>query len=83
MQNLHRYFFFAGLLFNCVPDLRRVRAFQQPGLGWGVTVGTVVLCVNAGCSGRIRSVVTPVATCAAGRKEFSEPTTALPVLEVR
>ena len=24
-----------------------IRAFRQPGLGWGVTVGTLVLCVNA------------------------------------
>jgi hypothetical protein len=47
MQNIHRYFFYAGLLFNTMLTYDAVRAFRQPGLGWGVTVGTVVLCANA------------------------------------
>lgn len=47
MQNLHRYFWYAGLIFNTVLTYDAVRAFRQPGLGWGVTVGTLVLCLNA------------------------------------
>ena len=47
IQNIHRYFFYAGLLFNVLLTYDAIRAFRQPGLGWGVTVGTVVLCVNA------------------------------------
>ena len=47
MQNLHRYFFYAGLLFNILLTYDAVRAFRQPGLGMGVTIGTLVLCVNA------------------------------------
>jgi hypothetical protein len=47
MQNAHRYFFYAGLVFNALLTYDAIRAFHQPGLGWGVTVGTIVLCVNA------------------------------------
>jgi hypothetical protein len=47
MQNLHRYFFYFGLLFNVMLTYDAVRAFRQPGIGWGVTVGTLVLVVNA------------------------------------
>ena len=48
MQNAHRYFFFAASLFNIMLTYDAVRAFHQPGLGWGVTVGSIVLTVNAG-----------------------------------
>ena len=48
MQNMHRYFFYAGLVFNCLLTYDAIRAFRQPGLGYGVTVGTIVLLVNAG-----------------------------------
>jgi hypothetical protein len=47
MQNAHRYFFYAGLVFNAILTYDAIRAFHQPGLGWGVTVGTLVLSVNA------------------------------------
>ncbi|HVB51577.1 MAG TPA: hypothetical protein VND89_07595 [Acidimicrobiales bacterium] len=47
MQNAHRYFFYAGLVLNVLLTYDAIRAFRQPGLGWGVTVGTVVLLVNA------------------------------------
>ena len=47
MQNAHRYFFFLGLILNVLLSYDAIRAFRQPGLGWGVTVGTVVLVVNA------------------------------------
>ncbi|MGH9020386.1 MAG: hypothetical protein ACRDV0_05140 [Acidimicrobiales bacterium] len=47
MQNLHRYFFYLGLVFNVILTYDAVRAFVQPGIGWGVTVGTLVLTLNA------------------------------------
>jgi hypothetical protein len=47
MQNAHRYFFYAGLVFNGLLTYDAVLAFRQPGIGWGVTVGTIVLSVNA------------------------------------
>lgn len=47
MQNAHRYFFYAGLVFNVLLTYDAFRAFYQPGLGWGVTVGTIVLTINA------------------------------------
>ncbi len=47
MQNLHRYFFYAGLVFNVILTYDAVRAFREPGIGWGVSVGTLVLVVNA------------------------------------
>jgi hypothetical protein len=46
-QNVHRYFFFAGLVFNVILTIDAVMAFRQPGVGIGISVGTVVLCVNA------------------------------------
>ena len=47
MQNLHRYFFYFGLIFNVLLTYDAILAFRQPGLGYGVTVGTIVLVVNA------------------------------------
>jgi hypothetical protein len=47
LQNSHRYFFYAGLVFNVLLTYDAVLAFRQPGLGWGVTVGTIVLTLNA------------------------------------
>ena len=49
LQNVHRYFFFFGLIFNVILTIDAVLAFRQPGLhpGWGVSIGTIVLCANA------------------------------------
>jgi hypothetical protein len=48
-QNVHRWFFYAGLAFNVILTIDAVMAFRQPGIasGIGVSVGTLVLCVNA------------------------------------
>jgi len=46
-QNVHRYFFYFGLVFNVILTIDAIEAFRQPGLGIGISVGTVVLCVNA------------------------------------
>jgi hypothetical protein len=47
LQNVHRWFFYAGLVFNVILSIDAVIAFRQPGLGIGVTVGTIVLVINA------------------------------------
>ncbi|MGO8862060.1 MAG: hypothetical protein ACLQRH_15035 [Acidimicrobiales bacterium] len=47
LQNVHRYFFWLLLIFNAILTYDAVEAFRQPGLGIGISVGTVVLCLNA------------------------------------
>jgi hypothetical protein len=48
LQNVHRYFFVAGLAFNVILTIDAVMAFRLPGEGGvGISVGTLVLCANA------------------------------------
>ena len=48
LQNVHRYFFLIGLIFNVILTIDAVMAFRMPGAGGiGFSVGTLVLCVNA------------------------------------
>jgi len=47
LQNIHRYFFYFGIVFNVILTIDAVVAFNQPGLGLGVTAGTIVLTLNA------------------------------------
>jgi hypothetical protein len=48
LQNVHRYFFFIALIFNTILTIDAVMAFRLPGDGGiGVSLGTVVLVVNA------------------------------------
>ena len=47
LQNVHRYFFYLAFLVNIVLTIDAVLAFSEPGRGIGVSVGTLVLCVNA------------------------------------
>ncbi|MDA8310086.1 MAG: hypothetical protein M0Z46_05650 [Actinomycetota bacterium] len=48
LQNVHRYFFLIGLIFNVILTMDAVMAFRLPGAGGiGFSVGTLVLCVNA------------------------------------
>jgi hypothetical protein len=46
-QNLHRYFFYFGLVLNVILTIDAVEAFREPGIGIGVSVGTIVLTANA------------------------------------
>ncbi len=46
-QNVHRYFFYFGLVFNVILTADAILAFRQPGLGIGFSVGTAVLLINA------------------------------------
>ncbi len=46
-QNIHRYFFYAGLVFNTILTIDAIVAFRQPGHGLGFSVGTAVLLINA------------------------------------
>ena len=48
LQNVHRYFFLIGLVFNVILTIDAVMAFRMPGEGGiGVSLGTLVLVVNA------------------------------------
>jgi hypothetical protein len=47
LQNVHRYFFWLLLIFNSVLTYDAVESFRQPGVGIGISVGTVILCLNA------------------------------------
>ncbi len=48
LQNLHRYFFVFALVFNVILTIDAVMSFRMPGDGGiGVSVGTIVLCLNA------------------------------------
>ncbi len=47
LQNAHRYFFYLAFLVNIILTIDAVQSFQEPGIGIGVSVGTLVLCVNA------------------------------------
>ncbi len=48
LQNVHRYFFYFGLILNVILSYDAVLAFQNHGGKWGhVGVGTAVLVINA------------------------------------
>ncbi len=48
LQNSHRYFFYLGLLLNCILTYDVVVSFRNAGDQWGhMGLGTVVLLVNA------------------------------------
>jgi len=47
IHNLHRYFFYFGLVFNSLLTYDAVRSYHLNGGGWGVSVGSLVLTVNA------------------------------------
>lgn len=48
LQNIHRYFFYVGVIFNVILTYDAVDAFRSHTGGWGhVGVGTAVLVVNA------------------------------------
>ncbi len=47
-QNIHRYFFFAGLVFNVLLSIDAILAFKNADGEWGhMSVGTLVLLANA------------------------------------
>ena len=48
MQNMHRYFFYAGLVFNVLLTTDAILAFRNSEKQWGhMSVGTLVLLANA------------------------------------
>lgn len=47
LQNVHRYFFYLGLVLNCILTWDAVEAFHFSN-GWGMGFGTLMLVVNAG-----------------------------------
>ena len=48
MQNAHRWFFYAGLVFNVLLSIDAILAFKNPDGQWGhMSVGSLVLLANA------------------------------------
>jgi len=47
IQNVHRYFFYLGLVLNVILTIDAVVSYGEPGLGVGVSIGSLVLTVNA------------------------------------
>ena len=47
LQNAHRWFFYAGVVFNVFLTIDAVRAYDFPHTGWGMGLGSLVLTVNA------------------------------------
>jgi hypothetical protein len=48
LQNAHRWFFYAGLVFNVLLTVDAILAFRNPEGAWGhMSVGTLVLLTNA------------------------------------
>ena len=47
LQNAHRYFFYLGIVLNVILSIDAVVAYGEPGEGVGVSVGALVLTVNA------------------------------------
>lgn len=48
LQNVHRYFFYAGMVFNVILTYDAVVSFRNSHLQWGhMGLGTVILVVNA------------------------------------
>ena len=73
MQNLHRYFFYAGLVFNVVLTIRRGRwPSASPASAGASRVGhDRAVRQRRACCGCTRSAATPVATCAAATSRAS------------
>ncbi|HET9059529.1 MAG TPA: hypothetical protein VFN61_06380 [Acidimicrobiales bacterium] len=46
LQNVHRYFFYLGLLLNCILTWDAVEAYHFPN-GWGMGFGSLMLTLNA------------------------------------
>ena len=68
MQNAHRYFFYAGLVFNGLLTYRRGRSPSTSRASAGASPSAPSCsCVNAVCSGCTRSSATPVATSCGGQ----------------
>jgi len=48
LQNAHRWFFYAGLVFNVILSVDAILAFRNPDKQWGhMSIGTLVLLANA------------------------------------
>ncbi len=47
LQNAHRWFMYCALVFNVLLTIDAVEAFRMGSSGWGMSLGTLVLCANA------------------------------------
>lgn len=63
LQNTHRYFFLAGLVFNVLLTYDAIISFKNAEGQWGhMSVGTLVYCLTQHFFGYIHYLVIPVAT---------------------
>src|SRR5439155_11238827 len=46
IQNIHRYFMYVAVLFIFMLAFDAINAFWFPGDGFGIGLGTIILCVN-------------------------------------
>ena len=47
LQNLHRFFMYGALVFVPLLWIGAIRGFHDPEQGWGIGLGSVILCINA------------------------------------
>ncbi|HEU4759340.1 MAG TPA: succinate dehydrogenase [Dehalococcoidia bacterium] len=47
LQNAHRFFMYGALVFAVLLWIGAIRGFHDPDEGWGVGLGSAILCVNA------------------------------------
>ena len=47
LQNLHRFFMYGALVFVPLLWYGAIKGFHDPMEGWGIGLGSIVLCVNA------------------------------------
>ena len=47
LQNIHRWFLYLALIFNVLLTIDAVESFRMGSNGWGMSMGTLVLCLNA------------------------------------
>lgn len=47
IQNVHRFFMYVALVFVPLLWIGAIRSFHNPDEGWGIGLGSVILCLNA------------------------------------
>ena len=67
LQNIHRYFFWILLIFNCILTYDAILSFDQPGIGIGIGVGRCFSASTPRSSGSTAFRATPAGTSAAAR----------------
>ena len=83
IQNIHRYFFYAGLVFNVLLTYRRRPGLSRAGIGWGVSVGTIVLVRERHAALALLPALSRLSPpVRRSSEELQGPPVSLPILEV-